>query len=172
MIGLIQHNARELRERHEAIHTAYRTRSVSKENWSAWTQACEEFHSSYDRLAFPGGLKRAYELLKQRDISIVEPVIAFLEADPYFFRSGYIKADFLRALPKFPLDNQQRVRLQEVILDRLQGPRRREFRKYCNLAPYVSTALFEQKVAALTNDRNEAVARSANWVLVALRRKS
>ena len=170
MISLIQHNARELGELHAAIHRTFRARSASKAHLAAWKQACEAFHSNYDRLAFPGGLTRAYDRLKQRDEGMVESVIAFLEGDPYFFRSGYVKADLLRALSKLPLDQGHRARLRQVILERVKGPARREFRRYCNLAPYVSTPGFEHELQTLEDSTDPVVARQAAWVLAALRR--
>jgi hypothetical protein len=171
MINLIEHNAGELRELHAAIHRAFRSRDASKAGFAAWRQACEAFHSNYDRLAFPGGLNRAYDHLKQGDAEVTEPVIAFLEADPYFFRSGYVKADLLRALPKFPLDQRQRARLRQVILARVKGPARREFRRYCNLAPHVTTPGFEEELATLAaGSQQQLTARHAGWVLAALRR--
>jgi hypothetical protein len=170
MISLIQRNAQELRELHEAIHRTYRVRSLSKSNAAAWTQACEVFHSNYDRLAFPGGLTRAYDQLRKADAAIIEAAIVFLEADPYFFRSGYVKADLVRAVSKFPLSPKQQMRLQQVIIDRIKGPTRREFRRYCNLAPHVTTPAFEREVAALANTPDQVTARNASWVLEALRR--
>ena len=170
MLSLIQRNAQELRELHEAVHRTHRVRSLSKENGAAWKQACAAFHSSYDRLAFPGGLTRAYDLLKKPDAAIIEAAIAFLEADPYFHRSGYVKADLLRAVSKFPLDRRQQTRLQRVIVDRIKGPTRREFRRYCNLAPHVTVPAFEQEVAELANASDPVTARNATWVLEALRR--
>ena len=170
MLSLIQRNAQELRELHEAIHRTYRVRSVSQANANAWRQACAAFHSNYDRLAFPGGLTRAYDLLEKPDAAIIEAAIAFLEADPYFFRSGYVKADLVRAVSKFPLDQRQQARLQQVIIGRIKGPTRREFRRYCNLAPHVSTSAFEQEIAELANAPDPVTARNAAWVLEALRR--
>ena len=170
MISLIQRNAEELRELHQAIHRTHRVRSLSKANAAAWKQACDAFHSNYDRLAFPGGLTRAYDLLKKPDGDIIEAAIAFLEADPYFFRSGYVKADLARAVSKFPLAPGQQARLRQVIVDRIKGPTRREFRRYCNLAPHVSTSAFEQEVAELANAPDQVTARNAAWVLEALRR--
>ena len=170
MISLIQRNAEQLRELNEAIHRTYRARSLSKTNAAAWSDACEAFHSSYDRLAFPGGLTRAYDMLRKRDAAILEPVIAFLEADPYFFRSGYIKADLVKALSKFPLDQRQRTRLQQVIVARVKGPPRREFRKYCNLAPRVTAPEFEDDLDRLAGSSDPVTGRQAKWVLEALRR--
>lgn len=170
MISLIQRNAQELRELHAAMHRTYRVRSLSQVNAAAWKQACEVFHSNYDRLAFPGGLTRAYDLLKKPDEAIIEAAIAFLEADPYFFRSGYVKADLVRAVSKFPLAPKQQARLQQVILDRVRGPTRREFRKYCNLAPYVTAPGFEHELGELANAADPVTARNATWVLEAVRR--
>jgi len=83
---------------------------------AAWKEAARVFHESYDRLAFPGGIAREFELLKAGEPTAIEMAVCFLEADPWYFRSGYHKADFLRLLRKHPLSDDQCARLRDVIL--------------------------------------------------------
>jgi hypothetical protein len=80
------------------IKSTYAQRSNSEAPHAAYSEACATFHSFYDQLAFPGGLERGLELLKAHDPSTIETAVSFLEADPWFHRSGFIKADLLRLL--------------------------------------------------------------------------
>jgi hypothetical protein len=87
---------------------------------AAWREAAQTFHASYDRLAFPGGLAREFELLKLGDLQAIELAVRYLEANPRYFRSGYHKADFLKFLKRHPLSDEQCDRLRKVILDRVR----------------------------------------------------
>jgi hypothetical protein len=135
----------------------------------AWKEAAERFHASYDHLAFPGGLTRALSLLPKNDPTTIETAVRFLEADPWFFRSGYIKADLILHLRRAPLSEDQRTRLQSVILARIQGEHRREFRWYCRMARVVSSPSFERAVAELAESSAEFISRHARWVLAQLK---
>lgn len=66
--------------------------------------------------------------------SSLEFAIAFLELDPWFFRSGYIKARFLENVKKASLSETQRSRLNDVLHDAVRNRSGREFRRYCRLA--------------------------------------
>lgn len=54
------------------------------EYWRAWENVV------------PPGFWDEYDRLKRGDLLGLETAISFLEADPWFFRSGYLKADLLR----------------------------------------------------------------------------
>lgn len=85
------------------------------ENREEWEKACAEFHRQYDALAFPGGLKGAYERIVDGDPRAMEAAICFLECRPYFFRSGYMFKDILRKAKRAPLNKKQKKRLEYVI---------------------------------------------------------
>src|SRR5215510_12924186 len=91
-------NAHTLRELMKAIKVSFVNRERDEDHYELWTLACQQFHSSYDQLAFPGGLEHQLNSLKQEDAQAVEMAVRFLEADPWFFRSGYIKEELLRSL--------------------------------------------------------------------------
>jgi hypothetical protein len=168
--NLLETNAEKLRALHEAIKKTWVHRQFDKESFEAWKQACQEFHSSFDRLAFPGGLSRALTLLAEKDDEIIEQSVRFLEHDPFFFRSGYIKADILRHLRNCPLSEDQKRRLQEVIIAKIYDTARREFRWYCRLARHVTDREFESRIEELmVTNVPKMVARQAGWVLAQLR---
>jgi len=63
------------------------------------------------------------------------------------------------------LSENQRVRLQQVILTRIQGQDVREFRSYCQLARVISDTDFESQVVALAASLVSLISRHAKWVL-------
>jgi hypothetical protein len=169
MSNVFESNAARLRELHAAIHTTCKKRDQGVRQRQAWEAACRSFHESFNRLAFPGGLGEAMQSLKAGNPASVEMAVRFLEADPRFFRSGYIKADLIRYVRKAQLSNDQRVRLRQVILIRIQGQGAREFRSYCHLARAVSDANFERQVVKFAASPVASISRHAKWVLAQLR---
>jgi hypothetical protein len=162
-------NAAKLRDLHAAIKTTFLKRNRGDAQWKAWQEAVQRFHASYDALAFPGGLGRAMLLLEKRDPATIEMVVRFLEADPWFFRSGYHKACMIKQLRLCPLSEDHRKRLQQVILARIESEETpREFRWYCRLARYVSDADFERQVASFARAPGQLRQRHAGWVLAQL----
>jgi len=87
------------------------------------------------------------------------------EVDPWFFRSGYIKAELVKHLSRFPLSNDQCKRLRSVILRKIHGRDVREFRSYCRLAAVVADHVFVQAVAELAASSDPLASRHAGWVL-------
>lgn len=112
----IEHNVGVIRELHNRVHTTCRGRSKNPEAYRDWQQACEEFHASYDQLAFPGGLSKGLDLLKAGDMTTAETAILFLELHPYFFRSQYIATSLTRLLKKVQLGSDLRERFDIVLL--------------------------------------------------------
>jgi len=167
--SVFETNAAKLRDLHAAIKTTFRRRNDGDAQWAAWQEACRRFHASYDALAFPGGIGKAMLLFEKRDPDTIEMVVRFLEADPWFFRSGYHKAYMMKQLRQFPLSEDHRKRLQQVILARIESKETpREFRWYCRLARCVSDADFEQRVASLATAPGQVRRRHAGWVLAQL----
>ena|ERR1043166_178683 len=169
MHSLILDNARRLRDLHDEIHRTVAHRDDSAAACKEWEGACRRFHEAYDALAWPGGLDEGMRLLKAYDPDAVEVAIAFLEVDPLYFRSGYIKVDVVKRLLHAPLTSGQQDRLRRVVLQRARGPSRREFRAFCRLATALRTPTFESAVEALTADSNRTIVRHGSWLMAALR---
>jgi hypothetical protein len=171
MSNVYESNAARLRELDAAIKTTCKKRHERARQMKAWEDACRTFHESFDRLAFPGGLAKAMHSVKAGDSAVLEMAVRFLEADPRFFRSGYIKADLIKLIRQAQLGDDQRVRLQQVILTRIQGQDVREFRSYCQLARVISDADFESQVVALAASPVSQISRHAKWVLAQLQQQ-
>src|ERR1051325_11588206 len=161
----IESNAAKLRELNDAIHATVKDRNKSPAHEEKWSEACRQFHSSYDQLAFPRGLGYSMQQLAKKDAETIEYAVQFLEADPMFFRSGYIKEEILEHLSRNPLNDDQKQRLRKVILERVRDTgTRREFRRYCRLAPIVSDADFEVEITKLAGPSGTKP-KHAQWVL-------
>ncbi len=96
------------------IHETYKLRLKNDHKLKEWKTACEEFHSKFEKLAFPGGLDGAYERILNGEPKAIEAGLCFIELRPYFFRSGYMYKDILRKLNKAPLKPADRSRYQVV----------------------------------------------------------
>ncbi len=163
--NIFEHNARTLRKLKGDIETAFTHRDLDETHRSLWIEACRSFHASFDPLAFPGGLDRELMLLKTGDQEAVEMAIRFLEANPWFFRSGYIKEELLRRLCHADLANTQKDRLRVVISARIDHGAGREFRRYGQLARTLYTQPFHEAVHQRSESADGQVASRAGLVL-------
>jgi hypothetical protein len=132
----------------------------------AWHQAAQQFHRAVEE-AYPPGFWEDFSSLKQKDPGSIETVVQFLEADPWFFRSGYVKADIIRFLNQCQLSESYRSRLQYVVLLAVASRDRREFRSYCRLAKKIYCSELHQKLLVLSEYPDCDVRRRAKWVLEA-----
>lgn len=106
-------NSAELRRFSELIHTTVRTLSNSPEDRAQWEDACAEFHRKFDSLCFPGGAEM-FNRVRKNDPEALEAAIRFLVADPYHFRSGYLKENLWRWLRHYRLSTSARNRLEKA----------------------------------------------------------
>jgi hypothetical protein len=168
-MNVFEANAAELEKLRERVDEMFRERSKSPEHTAAWQKAALAFRTEYDKLAFPGGLSREFDLLRVGDATAIEMAIRFLEANPWFFRSGYYKVDILKLLRKHSLSDEQRARLRKVILERVRDRPVREIRGYARFAPKVSTPEFEAEMTNIAENANRHAARHAQWVIDCLK---
>lgn len=168
-LNVFKANAAELERLSKKIDETFRERSKSPKHRAAWEEATRAFHAAYDKLAFPGGISREFELLRISDPAAIEMAIQFLEANPWHFRSGYHKADILKMLGRHPLSDKQCVRMRKLILERVRDRPVREMRAYARFAPRVSTPEFEAEITRIAENANRHAARHAQWVLDCLK---
>jgi hypothetical protein len=162
---LIESNARALRELHEGL------KHPGPEDQDR-VAAISQYFQRYDQLAFPGGLERGLASLAAGDAQSVESAVAFLEIDPLFHRSGYIKVDLIRRLKRAQLTEDQKSRLQKVIVARVQGPDSREFRHYARIAAMIANESLRDTLRANQKSADPVTARHATWILQALDARS
>jgi len=126
---LIEKESKVMARLHQQIHETVKNRDKDLKSWKS---ACREFHtycSPIDPM-----INRVYEDKIIADKELQEFVITFLELDPMFFRSGYIKEEMLKKIKKSPITIKQKDRLRSVLKDAVEKRGTREFKKYCNLA--------------------------------------
>jgi len=110
----VTRNANEIATLSRRIRETLCFRDDGPDQRAEWSEACSDFHSKYDDLAFPGGLRDARDRMRAGDTEAIEYAIAFLEVRPYFFRSGYMYKDFMRVLRNCPLSVAQRKRYDQI----------------------------------------------------------
>jgi len=165
-MNVFESSAAELEKLNQRVLELSRCRRESPETTAAWREAAQTFHSNYDRLAFPGGLAREFERQKNGDQEAIELAVQYLEANPWYFRSGYHKAEILKYLKRHPLTQEQCTRLRKIILDRVRGRPVREMRAY---GRFVANEQFEAELLTIKENSNRDAARSAGWILEYLR---
>lgn len=119
--------------------------------------AREELHSPEFEAALDG--------LRDGDTSGVEYAIAYLEADPWYFRSGYLKGRIARWLRQIDLSERQRERLRTVLLAALQKGSRYEQVEHRKLARRLDTSAFRAELSERARSKDEAIARRATLML-------
>ena len=152
-IAHILENAAKIQKLYAAIESTAKNKKTAPKPWEKATQ---DFHNAYDSLAFPGGLKNSLQLLKEQDPQTVQSAIDFLQADPYFHRSGYIKEKIAGALKQISLSDEQIKQLQGVMLAAIEIEGRREFLEYCRLARKLSNKSFVQKLELIIKEPSSA----------------
>jgi hypothetical protein len=150
-------------------------RIVTRQGIAVWrprtSHTIETYHAAI-AAAYPDGfwdtLGRRMELLDRGEPAAVEMAVLFLEADPWFFRSGYVKERLLRRLARLDHADAIKDRLRAILIAAVDGRDRREFRRCCRLARAVSDpslhAALEQRGLA----PNAGIRRRAEWMLAAM----
>jgi hypothetical protein len=133
----------------------------------AWLAAVDRLRAAIDA-AYPPGFWRDYDRLRERNPAGLESAIEFLEADPWFFRSGYVKAKLIRLINRFSLTPEQADRLRSVVLNIVDRRGGQEFRAYCRLARHVDGADLRPRLQDRLVHADSGVRRRAGWVLAAL----
>lgn|SRR5215831_8198277 len=154
-----------------AVEWAFRavTRRNDREHPAtvAWLAAVERLRAAIDA-AYPPGFWADYDRLRDRNPAGLESAIDFLEADPWFFRSGYIKARLTRLINRLSLTAEQVDRLRSVVLNIVDRRDGQEFRAYCRLARHVDGADLRHHLRDRLAHADSGVRRRAGWVLDAL----
>ena len=104
------------------------------------------------------------------DGSAVEDAIAYLERDPWEFRSGYAKATLLRRLKHFDLTTTQTARVESILLRYVDVGPRRDFREACVLARCIEPTTLPRLLRRRLKAADIMVAVRALTMLVGLRR--
>ncbi|HEY1778309.1 MAG TPA: hypothetical protein VGG41_19290 [Solirubrobacteraceae bacterium] len=165
----ILERARLLEHSAEEVHRTVATRYDSEEATAAWRQAALRHREAVEAMysdAFWADVRR----LATGEHDAVEPALVFLEADPWCFRSGYVKDELMRLLARHELTDSERDRLESVLLRVVDAGDRREFRRSCKLASRVRTPNLRRELRGRLDAHDRGVARRALLMLTSLPR--
>jgi len=112
------------------------------------SEASRLVDESYNDLAFPGGLEQGLALLDKKDPNTIAIAITYLKADPYYFRSGYIKKKIAHLLKKADLTRQQVTQLQKILITLLTS-NYWFYMEYCRLARKIQDPQFQEKIQTI-----------------------
>jgi len=116
MRGEIGERAVEIDRLHRRMHEKFAQQPCTAESRNERIRACREFHERHGYLCFPGGWREGFiNLAKAGDFHAIEVALCFLEARPYYFRSGYMWNELLKKSKRFPLSDEQSSRLHELL---------------------------------------------------------
>jgi len=163
---LIRRESAVLHALHERVHITCRTRHTDRHAHAAWTEACHAFHtyvSALDPYLDAALCDPCYTHSEQ-----IEFVVCFLEVDPHFFRSGYLKQDLLTRIKRSKLTAPIKRRLHAVLLDAVHRRGTREFKYYCRLAAAVADDGLRGQLEALAAEGTSARTSRARRMLVSL----
>lgn len=107
--------------------------------------------------------------LQAGDPAATESAIAFLEADPWEFRSGYAKRKVMSALAHRPLDDAAHRRLARVLLHHVDVGERLEFRASCRLARRLGPGALRDPLVQRLDSGDLDRARRAAVMLASMR---
>jgi hypothetical protein len=160
-------------EAHRLLQVAFAARQRyphEPELWALWKTAADHFHAAVAE-AYPPGFWEDVERLRARDPAALEPVVRFLEQDPYFFRAGYTKEELIHWIKRLDLPPAYVARLHGVILSVVERHNRREFGSYVSLARKLDSPELRAELAQRLEHEDAAVRRRVRWMLNALEKR-
>ena len=168
-----EQRARQERERRAdattAFWSAYEHRNESEAAYQAWEAA---FNTAY---AGAAPEDRAFwwtlQCLLDGKSADLDTLVAYLERDPWTYRSGYAKADAIRFLKRADLPGDTKDRLRRVVLNAVDSRDRREFRHFCQLARAVDSPELRAALRERVEHPDPDVRRRAGWALYACEQK-
>jgi hypothetical protein len=167
---LIESESAKLKELHAAITRTVVHRDRDERSRHEWQDACTAFHAHVSPLAKL--LEPACGQQRYTDPELLEFAIRFLELDPWFFRSGYLKQILITRLKRSDLDDATRQRLRVVLMDAVKRRGTREFKYYCRLAAVLADEAFVGELAAACTGADPARIHRAKMMLEQVRRHS
>jgi hypothetical protein len=170
-----QRRAAIARESHQLLHDALDFRGLPGKPDGLAEVRARTLELAYEAIekAYPHGFWEDYERLRAGDAAFVEAGIRFLEADPWFFRSGYIKENLTRWLKRLPLTPDQEERLRGAVLNIVDHPDgRREVRYYGRLAARVANPALVSALEERASSGNPATVSCARLILATIRQRT
>lgn len=160
---LIRVEAAEINRLNARIYETLASRSEGKKGYDEWSEACRQFHEHESKIN--SWLVLVLENSELSDPVALEFSIQFLEEDPKFFRSGYIKEALITKIKRAPLTESQCERVSNLLLNAVLSNGRREFRRYCRLAMKFQSTAFTSKLTEFIASEDAMVRSRAKMML-------
>ena len=136
--------------------------------------ALERATSHWDRILVARELEAYTSALGERlaahDHDAIDAALAYLDADLYYFRSGYAKQKLLRRLAHQPFDAAQRARVRVLVLQIVDGERHGPMRELKRVARTVADNPMRRALRRRLHSTEEAQASRALQVLLQVKR--
>ena len=161
--------ARALRvvEKDRELHARFTVRDRDESIRRAWERATEDLKAELDNFYAP--INDALRKLRAGHRDAVEDVLDFLAADPWCFRSGYMKAKLMHALANGPtLTGEERRRAQRVVVHRLLSPQPGLQRHARRLGAAVWDVTLQSEVLDLVAQPEGTISREAKRLVAAV----
>lgn len=162
----VSYRAAHINESHARLREAFAQNDTSTVARAEWQTAARRFHDAVD--TFYEDVEKAIAQAKQDRPEAVDYLITFLEADPWCFRSGYVKGRMYEVLRRARLENEAIARVSEALLRAVDAGYRREFRSACRLAQVVAGSDLMDALRQRLHARDGHLRRRALWMLTYL----
>ena len=148
----------ELNRMHKLVHelSERRWHSGKAEDIERWEKAVKDW-KEFSGFGYPETKFYFFEnqtfltALSSGETDAKESAIKFLEFDPYYYRSGYIKSKLLVRLKQLKLNASEIKRLQKVVCNAILSPLpKSEFKYYARLLKNIGTPEFRAKLQNLS----------------------
>ena len=167
LVQTMHAHAARLRALYGRVGETYSRYSASAQARKQWQDACSDVHEAYGDLFFPGG-GLAWEQFIDGSSADVGCALAFLQADPWYPRSGYHKQVVWHRFKRTVLTREELRLLEGVALDYLGRHVRREFWHMVRFVRLRGGADFWQCVEQMASDPvRSARAIKATWLVLA-----
>ena len=171
LVQTLHAHAARLRALYACIDETYSNPSASAAAHKQWQDACTDFHEACGDLFFPGG-ELAWEQFTDGSSPDVKCALAFLQADPWYHRSGYHKQVVWHRFKRIVLSREELQLLEGVALDYLGRRVRREFWYMARFVRLRGSTEFWQRVEQMASDPvRSAQAIKATWLVLARQNK-
>lgn len=158
-----------VRSAHRDVHRLFGGRDRSPEGHELWAHAAAELQTAMREL-YSDEFEQTLAALRDGDAKAVDPMITFLEADPFCWGSGYITTRILQYLRRHDLTSDDRERLRRVLL-RMIDTGGWEFPNACRLARTVGNKAMRDALVVRLDDQEPRKSLRALRMLLHVRRR-
>ena len=158
-LSLVRRHETTANELREAVRDTFNQRDRSKAKEKAWSQAASKsrnFRSAVDDWIEEFEQAKSIDWEDGREF-----VFDYLDVDPMYFRSGYIKETLLRFINKIELTANEAEIMRQLVLRRIMRGGKREFRQICRFIPKIQTRQFEAKITEFVSAKDASIAARA-----------